>query len=55
MIKIKFTNKENLENDINEISKQIKWITQYRDQYTIIYEVQDKKKFKTLNKNTLGL
>lgn len=55
-IKVKFTNKENLETVINEIKqKDIRWVTQNGDEYTILYEVNEVEEIKTMDKNILGL
>ncbi len=55
-IKVEFVNKENLEEVIKNIGdKNIKWITQSGDQYTIIYEEYKPGKLKSFNKKELGL
>lgn len=55
-IKVKFVNKECLEEEIKTIKGQnIKWITQNDDQYTIIYEDHENKNLKTISKNILNL
>ena len=55
-IKVKFTNKENLETVINEIKlNSIRWITQSGGDYTIFYEKPENRKIKTLNKSNLEL
>lgn len=55
-IKIKFVDKEYLEEEIRTIKGQnIKWITQNGDQYTIIYEECKNEKLKTISKSDLAL
>lgn len=54
MIKVMFVDKENLEDEIGKI-KDIKWVTQNGNTYTIIYEYHEKKKIKVIDKAMLGI
>lgn len=54
-IKVEFTDKENLEEVIKNIGdKNIKWITQSGEQYTIIYEENKPGKIEVWDKSLLG-
>lgn len=55
-IKVEFADKENLEEVIKNIGdKNIKWITQSGDQYTVIYEEYKKESIQVWDKSVLGI
>lgn len=55
-IKVEFVDKENLEEVIKNIGdKNIKWITQNGEQYTVIYEEYKKESIQVWDKSVLGI
>lgn len=55
-IKVKFVDKEHLEEEIKTIKPQyIKWLTQNGEQYTIIYEEHKNGRIQVLSKEQFGL